>query len=75
MWKKIIEIKNEETIYYSELAQKLNLRNSTRAIASSVSKNLILLLISSHRVISKNKNIINFRFGSEIKKWLLFLEN
>ncbi|AHF61551.1 hypothetical protein P344_07045 [Spiroplasma mirum ATCC 29335] len=75
VWNELIKIKSGETITYSDLAQKINQPTATRAVASAVGKNPILLLIPCHRVIGKNNNLYKFRYGGEIKKQLLSFEN
>lgn len=72
------ELKNipfGKTISYSQLANILNIPTSTRAVATAVAKNPILMVIPCHRVIRKNGELGKYRGGTAFKKELLMLEN
>lgn len=73
VWNQIATLKNNQFITYHELASLLNVPKSTRAVASAVAKNPVLLLIPCHRIVSKN-NQYKYRSGPEIKKMLINLE-
>lgn len=63
------------TMSYSEIASFMNMKKSTRAIASAIAKNPLLLVIPCHRVIHKDGTLGGYRGGSILKKKLLALEN
>lgn len=74
VWQRIREIPYGETISYSKLAEEVN-TSATRAVASAVAKNPLLIVIPCHRVVRKDKKDSNYRGGVELLEYLNNLEN
>ena len=74
VWKALLNIPYGKTFSYGELAKKLGGKEKTRAVASAIAKNPILILIPCHRVIGSNGKLTGFSGGIERKARLLELE-
>ena len=74
VWKALLNIPYGKTYSYGELAKKLGGKEKTRAVASAIAKNPILILIPCHRVIGSNGKLTGFSGGIERKARLLELE-
>lgn len=74
IWNVIREIKIGETIFYTQLAQKIGHPNAIRAVANACAKNTIGLLIPCHRIVKNDGSISGYRWGVNNKKILLDLE-
>lgn len=44
---------------------------ATRAVGTALNKNPVAIIVPCHRVVSKNKNVINYRYGANVKTFLL----
>jgi methylated-DNA-[protein]-cysteine S-methyltransferase len=72
IWQRLILIPFGETTTYQDLALQSGYNlNYARAVGNVCNKNPIPIIIPCHRVIGKNKKLIGFSSGLEIKKWLL----
>lgn len=74
VWKEILKIPYGETRTYGEIATAINQPNAYRAVANACGQNRLALFVPCHRVISKNGSG-GYKWGVEIKEWLLELEN
>ncbi|WP_066372405.1 methylated-DNA--[protein]-cysteine S-methyltransferase [Neobacillus fumarioli] len=74
VWHMLMEIPYGKTYSYSEVAEKLQIPNSVRAVAGAIGANPILISIPCHRVVGKNGKLTGFRGGLEMKEQLLRLE-
>lgn len=74
VWNSLCSIPYGETQCYQEIAQKVNHKNAYRAVGLANNRNPIPIFIPCHRVIGKNKKLIGYGGGLEIKKYLLDLE-
>ncbi len=79
VWQVMKSIPYGATLSYLEVAERLTddkqkARNMARAVGSACGKNPIGILIPCHRVIGKDKSLIGFGGGLELKKALLDLE-
>lgn len=80
VWQLLTEIPYGEVVTYGELAQKIahkqgKTRMSAQAIGGAVGHNPISIIIPCHRVIGKNKKLIGYAGGLDVKIKLLQLEN
>jgi methylated-DNA-[protein]-cysteine S-methyltransferase len=75
IWKELHNIPYGETINYIELARRMGMEKSFRAIATGVGKNPILIIIPCHRVINSKGKLSGYAGGLWRKKWLLEEEN
>ena len=74
VWKELTKIPYGSTCSYRELASRLGGIEKTRAVATAIAKNPILILIPCHRVIGSNGKLTGFSGGLERKRVLLELE-
>ena len=75
VWKELQNISYGETKSYSEIAAATGNKNAQRAVGNACNKNLIMIIIPCHRVVSKNNNIGGYAYGRSIKQKLLNIEN
>lgn len=75
VWKELQNIPYGETKSYSEIAAAAGNKNAQRAVGNACNKNLIMIIIPCHRVVSKNNNIGGYAYGRSIKQKLLNIEN
>jgi len=75
VWSELMKIPFGTTISYQQIAENLGGKDKTRAVASAIAKNPILLLIPCHRVIGSNGKITGFSGGLSRKRALLDLES
>jgi len=68
VWNELLGIPFGQTFSYQQIAIRLGDKQMTRAVATAISKNPILLLIPCHRVIGKNGKLTGFSGGLERKK-------
>lgn len=71
IWASLLEIENGKTITYSNIATKLQIKNGDRAIGNSIGQNPIAILLPCHRIIGKDGSLKNYKWGIELKKFLL----
>ncbi|NBO58816.1 MAG: methylated-DNA--[protein]-cysteine S-methyltransferase [Chitinophagia bacterium] len=74
VWKELEKIPYGSTCSYQELAIRLGGKEKTRAVATAIAKNPILILIPCHRVIGSNGKLTGFSGGLNRKRVLLELE-
>ena len=74
VWNELLKIPFGTTCTYQELAIRLGGKEKTRAVATAVAKNPILILIPCHRVIGTNGKLTGFSAGLDRKRLLLGLE-
>lgn len=74
VWKTLIQIPYGNLISYESLANLSGNPKAVRASASAVARNPIAFLIPCHRVIRKNGNIGEYRWGKNLKKRMIELE-
>lgn len=76
VWQAIAEIGRGETISYSDLCKQVTGdTRAVRAVASSVGKNPVALLLPCHRVVSKDGELGGFYWGLAMKESLLRFEH
>lgn len=74
VWEALTNIPYGTTMSYLELAKKINLPKSVRAVAAAVGKNPISLIVPCHRVIGSNGSLTGFAGGLPLKQAILKLE-
>ncbi|MFC6295533.1 methylated-DNA--[protein]-cysteine S-methyltransferase [Lactiplantibacillus daoliensis] len=75
VWGGLRQIPYSQTWTYTTLAERLNRPTATRAIASAVGRNPILIIVPCHRVIRKDGQLGGYRGGLAMKRQLLRLEH
>lgn len=74
VWDELTKIPYGRTCSYQELAIRLGGKEKTRAVATAIAKNPILIMIPCHRVIGSNGKLTGFSGGLNRKRVLLELE-
>lgn len=71
VWNALLQIKPGETASYAEIAEQIGNPSAIRAVARACATNKIGVVIPCHRVIYKNGELSNYRWGIERKRLLL----
>ncbi|PQV63623.1 DNA-O6-methylguanine--protein-cysteine S-methyltransferase /Transcriptional regulator Ada [Abditibacterium utsteinense] len=71
VWRELTKIARGETVSYGELAQRLEMPKSVRAVAAACGKNPVALVHPCHRVVGKSGELTGYRWGIERKRALL----
>ncbi len=74
VWERLRRIPKGRTVTYTDLAESLGRPSSVRAVATAVAANPLAVLIPCHRVLRKNGDLGGYRWGLELKKELLAVE-
>lgn len=64
-----------QRVSYKDLASMAGSKGAYRAAGTSLAKNPLAIIIPCHRVVNINKDISNYRYGRDTKKYLLDLED
>jgi AraC family transcriptional regulator of adaptative response/methylated-DNA-[protein]-cysteine methyltransferase len=71
VWQALRKIPPGTTVSYRELAKRLNLSGSARAVAQAVAANPLAVVVPCHRVIRSDGSLSGYRWGVERKRILL----
>lgn len=74
VWRELGLLKRGETVSYGELANRMDLPKSVRAVAAACGRNPVALVHPCHRVVGKDGALTGYRWGLERKRLLLELE-
>lgn len=74
VWKELCRIPYGQTASYGEIAARIGLPTSVRAVANANGANAIAILVPCHRVIGSNKTLTGYAGGLAAKQFLLDLE-
>ncbi|MCL2586955.1 MAG: methylated-DNA--[protein]-cysteine S-methyltransferase [Firmicutes bacterium] len=75
VWRIMIDEVGFGTIVtYGELAKRAGNPKASRAVGMANNRNPIPIIIPCHRVMGKNGKLTGFRWGLNVKQWLLSLE-
>lgn len=74
IWQCLKTIPYGATPSYSDIAAQIGRPSATRAVAVTVAKNPLLIVLPCHRVIGKNGHLTGYAGGLSTKKELLRLE-
>jgi methylated-DNA-[protein]-cysteine S-methyltransferase len=74
VWAELVRIPFGETISYSELARRIGLPGSARAVGRANATNPIWLIVPCHRVIGANGSLTGYAGGLNLKKRMLMWE-
>jgi AraC family transcriptional regulator, regulatory protein of adaptative response / methylated-DNA-[protein]-cysteine methyltransferase len=74
VWQALRAVPAGSTVSYAELARRLGVPRSTRAVARAVASNPIAVAVPCHRVIRSDGGLSGYRWGVERKRRLLSLE-
>ena len=71
VWKTLQNITSGNVLTYQKLAEQIESISKTRAVASAIAKNPILIIIPCHRVIGSNGKLTGYSGGIDRKRQLL----
>ncbi|MBV8587485.1 MAG: methylated-DNA--[protein]-cysteine S-methyltransferase, partial [Verrucomicrobia bacterium] len=74
VWKELQRISSGMTATYSEVANRIGLPNSARAVAQACGANKLAVAVPCHRVIRKTGDLAGYRWGVDRKQALLTRE-
>ena len=74
IWKLVSNIPYGTSLAYVKLAQAYGDAKMVRAVAATIAKNPILLVVPCHRVIGSDGSLVGYSGGIETKRQLLELE-
>ena len=74
VWNALREIPPGATETYSDVARRLGMPNSARAVARACATNPIAVLVPCHRVVRRDGDLSGYRWGVERKRALLHRE-
>ena len=70
-WKTLREVPPGEPVTYTELASRTGNPAAVRAAAQACARNAVALFVPCHRVIRTDGGLGGFRWGIDVKQWLL----
>ncbi len=71
VWKALLEVPEGSVVSYGDLAKRIKMPDSARAVGNAVGQNPIGYLIPCHRVIKSSGELGGFRSGTARKKAIL----
>ena len=74
VWEKLMEVREGETLSYSELAESAGVPAAVRAVSNAVAGNPVAYLVPCHRVIGKAGDLHGYRWGLDVKRAILEYE-
>ena len=74
VWEKLMEVREGETVSYSELAESAGAPTAVRAVSNAVAGNPVAYLVPCHRVIGKAGDLHGYRWGLDVKRAILEYE-
>ena len=75
VWQALLQVPYGTTITYLQLAQRLGMPQSVRAVANAVGANPISILVPCHRVVGSRGTLTGYAGGLPAKRHLLALEH
>ena len=73
-WQVLRELRGGEVITYTELARRCGVPGSARAASAACGRNAAALFVPCHRVVRTGGALGGFRWGLDVKRWLLAFE-
>lgn len=70
-WETLRQVKPGEPVTYTGFAELAGRPGATRAAATACARNAVALFVPCHRVIGVDGTLRGYRWGLDIKKWLL----
>lgn len=74
VWEELRKIPRGETRTYGEIARQIGQPGAARAVGSACARNRVALVVPCHRVVRRDGEIGDYRWGSERKRRLLEIE-
>lgn len=75
VWNELLKIPYGKTISYGEMARRIGMPKSVRAVANANGANSISIFAPCHRVIGSNGSLTGYGGGLDVKRSLLELED
>lgn len=73
-WDELLKIEYGKTVSYSDVATAILNPRAVRAVGQAIHNNPIAILVPCHRVIGKNKKMVGYAYGIDVKEKLLKIE-
>jgi methylated-DNA-[protein]-cysteine S-methyltransferase len=70
-WQTLRKVGPAETVSYTELATRTGNSRANRAAAQACARNAAALFVPCHRIVRTDGGLGGFRWGVEVKRWLL----
>lgn len=70
-WQALRETKPGEPLTYTGLAVRIGRPQAVRAVANACARNAAALFVPCHRVVRADGGLGGYRWGVEVKRWLL----
>jgi methylated-DNA-[protein]-cysteine S-methyltransferase len=70
-WRVLREVKAGEPVSYAGFAQLLGRPRAVRAAAAACARNAAALFVPCHRVLRNDGSLGGYRWGLDVKRWLL----
>jgi methylated-DNA-[protein]-cysteine S-methyltransferase len=70
-WRALRETRPGESLTYTELAARAGRPAAVRAAANACARNAAALFVPCHRVLRTDGGLGGYRWGTEVKQWLL----
>jgi methylated-DNA-[protein]-cysteine S-methyltransferase len=70
-WRMLREVKAGEPVTYTGLAGLAGRPSAVRATASACARNAVALFVPCHRVLRADGTLGGYRWGLDVKRWLL----
>ncbi len=70
-WENLRKVAPGEPVTYSQLAERAGRPAAVRAAAQACARNAAALFVPCHRVLRIGGNLGGFRYGLDVKRWLL----
>jgi methylated-DNA-[protein]-cysteine S-methyltransferase len=74
-WKTLRDVSPGAPVTYSELAARTGNAHAIRAAAQACARNAAALFVPCHRIVRSDGSLGGFRWGLDVKRWLLAHES
>lgn len=74
VWSELLNVPYGDTCTYKDIAIKIGIEKSMRAVGNACNKNPIPIIIPCHRIVSNNGDLNGYVGGADIKERLLNIE-
>lgn len=75
VWNELLNIPYGKTKSYGVIATLMGNKKASRAVGMACNRNPLMIVVPCHRVIGKNKKLVGYAGGIDIKQKLLDLES
>lgn len=74
VWEALRHVPYGETVSYQDIADAIGMPTGARAVANSIGKNPVAMVIPCHRVVRSDGGLSGYRWGPDRKAFLLAME-